>query len=362
MTLEAVMICIDNSEYSRNGDYVPSRLDAQTDAANVVCGAKAQQHPENVVGVAFMCGDRVDVRLSPSNDIGHVLSVLSGVPVLGEGCDLVRAIQTCSLALKHRQNKNQKQRLVCFVASPLVCSEKQMEQVGKVLKKNNVAIDVVSLGDVDGANRAKLKKLVDSADSAGSSHFVELGPNSGQHLADVIISSPILQGDRVDGGGDEEGGGFDANMDPELAMAIRLSMEEERQRQGGAATTSEPVNTAEASGSSQVDDFDAELRAALLASMGENTPTPPAPQVEMDEDEDELVRKALAESMEDWEGETDPKKAKMDTEDDSKEIDSNLVSELLATLPGVDVNDPRIQEALRAAANQRNNSSSSKKE
>ena len=109
------MICIDNSEFARNGDYVPSRLDAQTDAANVVCGAKTQQHPENVVGVAFMSGERVDVRLTPSNDVGRVLAVLSEVPILGSVCDLIRTVQTCSIALKHRQNKNQKQRLVCFV-------------------------------------------------------------------------------------------------------------------------------------------------------------------------------------------------------------------------------------------------------
>ena len=227
------MICIDNSEFSRNSDYAPSRLEAQTDAANVVCGAKTQQHPENVVGVAFMSGDRVDVRLSPSNDIGRVLAVLSEVPVVGVGCDLVRSIQTCSIALKHRQNKNQKQRLVCFVASPLLCTEKQMEQLGKVLKKNNVAIDIISIGDIDGSNRPKLKKLVDCADSAGSSHFVQVDVNSGQHVTDVVISSPILQ---TEG---EVAGDFDANMDPELAMAIRLSMEEERLRQGPEAPASE---------------------------------------------------------------------------------------------------------------------------
>ena len=36
MGLEVVMICIDNSEHSRNGDYAPSRFDAQSDTANIV--------------------------------------------------------------------------------------------------------------------------------------------------------------------------------------------------------------------------------------------------------------------------------------------------------------------------------------
>lgn len=36
------MICIDNSEWMRNGDYTPSRFQAQADAVNLICGAKTQ--------------------------------------------------------------------------------------------------------------------------------------------------------------------------------------------------------------------------------------------------------------------------------------------------------------------------------
>ena len=36
------MICIDNSEWMRNGDYSPSRIQAQADAVNLICGAKTQ--------------------------------------------------------------------------------------------------------------------------------------------------------------------------------------------------------------------------------------------------------------------------------------------------------------------------------
>lgn len=36
------MICIDNSEWMRNGDYSPSRLRAQADAVSLICGAKTQ--------------------------------------------------------------------------------------------------------------------------------------------------------------------------------------------------------------------------------------------------------------------------------------------------------------------------------
>ena len=35
----------------RNGDYTPTRADAQYDAAAMICGVKVDQNPENTVGV-----------------------------------------------------------------------------------------------------------------------------------------------------------------------------------------------------------------------------------------------------------------------------------------------------------------------
>jgi 26S proteasome regulatory subunit N10 len=42
----------------RNGDYIPSRLEAQHDAANLLCGTKTQSNPESTVGVLTMAGKR----------------------------------------------------------------------------------------------------------------------------------------------------------------------------------------------------------------------------------------------------------------------------------------------------------------
>lgn len=41
-TLQATVICMDNSEWMRNGDYAPTRFQAQADAVNLICGAKTQ--------------------------------------------------------------------------------------------------------------------------------------------------------------------------------------------------------------------------------------------------------------------------------------------------------------------------------
>lgn len=42
---------VDNSDYMRNGDFLPTRLQAQQDAVNLVCHSKTRSNPENNVGL-----------------------------------------------------------------------------------------------------------------------------------------------------------------------------------------------------------------------------------------------------------------------------------------------------------------------
>lgn len=60
------------------------------------------------------------------------------------------------LALKHRQNKSQRQRVVVFAGSPVGEDEAALVRLGKKLKKNNVAVDVVAFANLE-ENEAKLQ-------------------------------------------------------------------------------------------------------------------------------------------------------------------------------------------------------------
>jgi 26S proteasome regulatory subunit N10 len=113
MVLEATVICIDNSEWMRNVDYAPTRFQAQADAVNLISGAKTQSNPENTVGVLTMAGKGVRVLVTPTSDLGKILSCMHGFEIGGE-MDLQSGVQVAQLALKHRQNKHQRQRIVLF--------------------------------------------------------------------------------------------------------------------------------------------------------------------------------------------------------------------------------------------------------
>ena len=397
MPLESCMILLDNSQYMRNGDYIPNRLAAQTDAANLLITHKTQSNPESTVGVIAMNGgcytnDGVELLVSPTDDVGKLLGALNHIPIQGKvltsddatATDIPASVQVASLALKHRRNKNGQQRIVIFVGSPLThVDKKALIKAGKGLKKNNVAIDVVAMGELE-ENEEKLKELVNAANGSGGEqtcHLVTIP--EGSLPSDILIGTPVVHGGDVPmgggmgssagaGGGNDfaEYGGVDPNLDPELAMVLRISMEEERARQeriareeaaarGDAAGESATGGDEPSSGNDKEDvkmeeapsfgmdlgDEDAQLAQALAMSMAESQPVEdhvPIGRDDNGEDEDDEMAMALALSMA-----NQTEEAQETEKEEQKFEDPAFVQQLMESMPGVDQNDPAIQEALK---------------
>jgi len=412
------MILLDNSQYMRNGDYIPSRLAAQQDAANLLVSHKTQSNPESTVGIIAMNGgcftSGVELLVSPTDDVGKLLGALHKIPIRGQGelasgVDVAASVQVASLALKHRRNKNGQQRIVIFVGSPLVdVDKKMMVKAGKTLKKNNVKIDVVVMGELE-ENEEKLKELVDAANGNNNDekncHLITIP--AGTLPSDILIGSPIIHGGEGAGmggmgggasspggaaGGDNfaDYGGIDPNLDPELAMALRISMEEERTRQeriarenqessGGEANADSeqkedgdatdvkmedaPVADAAMPSAADMGDEDAMLQQALALSMADALPkeeeTAAPAETIMEEDEDDAaMQMALGMSVADDSGQD------LSSGDSQQFQDPQFVNQLLGSLPGVDPNDPSIKSALEnlEKANQDTDTQKDKKE
>ncbi|KAL1531379.1 protein-serine/threonine phosphatase [Salvia divinorum] len=85
------------------------------------------------------------VLVTPTSDLGKILACAHSVEVGGE-MNLAAGTQVAQLALKHRQNKKQQQRMIVFVGSPVKYDKKMLELIGRKLKKNVVAIGIVNFG------------------------------------------------------------------------------------------------------------------------------------------------------------------------------------------------------------------------
>ena len=98
-------------------------------------------------------------------------------------------------------------RIVLFVGSPIEADSSELTSVGKKLRKCNVAVDVVSFGDVD-ENAEKLDAFMSAVNKNNNSHLVTVP--AGSNLADVLLSTPIFLDEDVAGGsgtGFRSGGG-----------------------------------------------------------------------------------------------------------------------------------------------------------
>lgn len=242
--VRSLLTSVDNSEWMRNGDFPPTRWEAQIDGVSVLFDAKVTAHPENTVGIMSMAGrrcvhaDSPTVLTTPSQDIGKIVASVHTSKLQGS-INLVAGLNVAQLALKHRLNKNHRQRIVAFVASPVSEDDTELSALARRLKKNNVGVDIISFGE-NAENQDKLQRFIDAANSNGNSHLVAIDRTDAL-ISDVILSSPLVM---EEAGTSGDINPVDPNQDPELAMALRLSLEEEQARQRAAEGAPQEESTA----------------------------------------------------------------------------------------------------------------------
>jgi len=381
MGLESTIICVDNSEFMRNGDYLPTRLQAQQDAVNLIAHSKTRANPES--NVALMTLSDLSVLVTLTTDTGKLLAKLHQVGPTGE-MRFIPGIKIAHLALKHRQGKNHKTRIVAFVGSPIEADEKDLTKLAKKLKKEKVNVDIINIGEEE-ANTALLNKFVETINGkeGTSSHLVTIPP--GPHLSDALVSSPIVQGEDGVGGAAAGGGGgyefgVDPNDDPELALALRVSMEEQRARQQadtgatnpGEAGQETPAAGGQAAAAGGEDTSEeAMLQRALAMSMGGGEESGSAPDLAAMTEEEQIayaMRMSMAEGAE--AGGSGGGAESMDVDDkpgedeDYSEVmnDPAFLQSVLQNLPGVDPQSEAIKNAVGAVKDEKKDDKDKDKE
>lgn len=75
--------------------------------------------------------------------------------------------------------------------SPIKHDKSLLEAIGKKLKKNNVALDIVDFGESDDDKPEKLEALLAAVNNNNTSHIVHVppGPNA---LSDVLIRYTLV--------------------------------------------------------------------------------------------------------------------------------------------------------------------------
>lgn len=321
----------------------------------------------------FISFSTVEVLATLTSDVGRIFSKMHLIQPKGE-INLLTGIRIAHLVLKHRQGKNHKMRIVVFVGSPINNEEGELVKQAKRLKKEKVNVDIVSFGD-HGNNIETLTAFINALngkDGTGS-HLVSVP--RGSALSDALLSSPIIQGEDGMGAAGLGGAvfefGVDPNEDPELALALRVSMEEQRQRQeseqrrdnaGGAETVAPPIATSGESGTGgpavtlpNSNSEEAMLQRALalstenpednlpdFANMTEEEQIAFAMQMSMQDAADDSVTQQAKRPK------TDDASAPMDVDEDYSEVigDPAFLQSVLENLPGVDPQSDAVRDAV----------------
>lgn len=78
-----------------------------------------------------------------------------------------------------------------FIGHPLSGTEEDFEDVGMMLKKNSVSIDVINFAHADNVSRCQslVAAVNQGQEDSPTSHFMDVAP--GCHMTDVILTSPI---------------------------------------------------------------------------------------------------------------------------------------------------------------------------
>jgi len=361
MVLESTIICIDNSEFMRNGDFIPSRLHAQQDAVQLVCNAKTRGNPENNIALMSMAAEsHPKVYSTFTTDVNRIISNLSQIQPDGD-YKFLTGIKIAQIVLRNRQGKNHRQRIVAFIGSPIEDNEKELTTLAKKLKKSNVNVNIVNFGEE--ANCDKLQSFISTLnqgkDEPGS-HFVNVP--SGSKLSEALMQSPVISEDgAMPAAGGLDPSAFDPNDDPELALALRVSMEEQRKAQqeeersgapmetgagGGSAQESTPAGgAAAASASGGAATEDALLQQALSLSMGGVPLQKDLSQMTEEEQIELAMRMSMQQDAAAADATTEQKQEgeqAMEVTEENKEaeeqeeVDADALQEILAGLPGMD--------------------------
>jgi 26S proteasome regulatory subunit N10 len=324
---EAVVILIDNSESSINGDFYPNRLDAEKIAAERLFQYILRQSAKTQISVGTLGSKQFGIQASLTTRQEKVSKAIAQIK-RGGRAELEQGVRCAFLALRHRDPRLSKRRVIVLIGSQHTMTEESADKLAADANREGVAIDIVAFGD-DVNDIEVLESLVSKIQAP--SNFVRA--NSGTViLSDIILSSPIGPG---------EGSSrtiLDPSMedDPDVALAIRQSLE-----QAGGANDDELQAALRASMEDGMND--PELMEAIRQSlMDQQPPEPqppkPAPAEPAQENDSELFEamKALMEQPEDA-----PEPPKEEASEQKQENDDEI-----------DMDDPEVQAALRASMEQ----------
>jgi 26S proteasome regulatory subunit N10 len=219
---KAVAILLDNTTTSIDGDFFPTRLDAQKLTVERYSQYLFSVNSASQIALCTLSSSQYGVRASFTSLQTRVLDSLMLVTPSTGLLRLSTGIKWAVLALRHCAAKVASKRILAFVGGPHdIANSDGSAEIADLLAIEGIFLDVVVIGSFV-AQRDLLRRLIPSK-SAHLSTFLEI-VSSTTILSDNVLASAIGSGPQISKMQIPEL----AKTDPDLAQALSLSIAEPR--------------------------------------------------------------------------------------------------------------------------------------
>lgn len=201
-----LMVILDNSMFTINQDYLPGRLNCQIETVKRTISSKLDESTESTVGIMTI-GRRLTTKIaSPTTDKTTLYSYLHAIS-RDTHMAITEVVPIARMALQFRTNTTQS--ILLFLSSPAPEADLRhmVHSINEVLA-NNISVRVALFGEATEYYNLFKEGVEESSEFT----CVQIGPEDDfEEMARVAM--------REEAGAEE--------MDPDLALAIKLSLEAE---------------------------------------------------------------------------------------------------------------------------------------
>lgn len=205
---ETIVVLFDNGMSSQNQDYLPSRFMVQREAVESLMARKFEDNQENTLGIVPLVQIRSNDIITPTKERSYIKTFLNGIR-LSRDADVMRCLSQSLHIFNQRDSPGC--MLAAFFGSEIPESEKD-ELFARIYELLTFGITIKMVFFGEAIDMTETFRKIDFTNFS----CIEVGPR--EEFADKVLSF-INGGDALE----EE--------DPELAEAIRLSLEEQKRQQ-----------------------------------------------------------------------------------------------------------------------------------
>ncbi|EAX94698.1 hypothetical protein TVAG_321350 [Trichomonas vaginalis G3] len=214
----SIVMIIDNSSTSINGDFFPTRIEAQRKAVNQLATYIFSLNSNSQVAVYTAGSKEFGIRVSLVSSSSKILPVISQISC-GGNLRLETSIKQALIAFHFIEHKCSKS-ILCFVGGPNDINENNSQIIAQKCKKESADLHILTFGN-NVPNVPLLEKLAKSV--SPKSIFINLPIDSGDPL---VISDAILKSDLGPG---EKNARLElkaiSNVDPALTQELMLALQ-----------------------------------------------------------------------------------------------------------------------------------------